>query len=608
MLRAIAAGIFFVVLLGGLSTQAGAITPEELPGRDTSTCGALYESIVKPDGSILALGNTGCEPQGGRTTLVQLTYAGRIDPGFSDGGVKVLPSQPPDSVIALMPAGPSDAVLATESSLSKFKADGSPDQEFGQGGEVDLSEVFEDPIYAAANQADGKIVVSGDGAIGAATLARFTASGELDDEFGGDGVVDQVIPAGVPLFSPQAIGFDSADRITGAAAGSGAGPVAMRLLEDGSLDTAFGPEDNGFTEFQGDIGSFQPSGPGLSIAADDDGAFRIYDVTYPAIYTASNVGYVFDADGLSAGRPVNHKGNGSGIFTELPDGGLASSEAAGRAMPSTFNLTRTYADGSPYTGFPTRTLELSPGSGAVAGVTYLPADNSLIATGRSYGFQCLPDCVNGSFMTIAKVNADTGRLDSSFGTQGSTVIPGNECAHVVAPSAGSVSGWTRCRLKAPGVKAKVRFRGGSGRNPGITGSATLYGAEEQPGIQTRTLTVKLPSRLRLRAGKVAPRLSATTNGTVPGDTSVTLRGRTIVIKHEPTWFPDNPDDVPPPGNPAVRIEFGLKRGAIKPLPRKLHRKALQFRFKGSLESDFTWYSPGSTTKVIKARAVGPRGR
>lgn len=590
------------LLFAGSATIAGAVTPEEMPGRDVG-CDVLGQSIVKPDGAILAVGAAGCGYPNPENVLIQFTADGQIDTGFSGGGVKVFP--PDANVFALMPAGQSGAVFATGTKLTKITSDGSLDQTFGQGGEIDLSEVFEFPIDAAATQQDGKIVLSGYGGSATVKFARITSDGELDDQFGGDGIVEHPLPAGLQMSDPPAaIAFDDSNRIIATnRGGDSKRPFVLRLLGDGGIDTTFGPGNDGFSVFDLGSSSYFTTGGFTAATVSGNGDIWMYGTASAGAYWYDNLAFGFDSSGTPKGdEPVVHGTGGSGVFAVTSDGNLASTKAQERAMPSYFNVTETDQAGSPVSGFSSEPLALSPSGGKVGDLTYDFAGDSLIATGYVSGDECSPTCSSRRFMAIAKVNAKTGEIDPSFGTGGATLIPGNRCAHGVAPYE-SPRAWSRCNLKAPHMTAKVRFNRGASRNPGITGVATLSAGQDLPGNQERTLTVKLPARLELRAGNIAKRLIGTVENEERGETTVHLRGKTLVVKYRPLFYPDAPGQAAPPGNSPVRITFGLKRGALKPLPRKLRRKALSVQVKGTFSSDPTWYASSSTSKVLRVRPV-----
>src|SRR6266508_4693902 len=79
--------------------------------------------------------------------------------------------------------------------LARYKADGSLDQSFGEGGVVSTSIGYSEVASAVSVQPDGKIVAAGavvqvaDEGTTDFALARYMPNGELDPSFGDGGIV-----------------------------------------------------------------------------------------------------------------------------------------------------------------------------------------------------------------------------------------------------------------------------------------------------------------------------------------------------------------------------------------------------------------------------------
>lgn len=75
--------------------------------------------------------------------------------------------------------------------IARYNPDGSPDLGFGSGGKV-MTDIAggDDLAYGVGIQADGKIVVAGDGQLASVdfTVVRYTSTGALDPSFDGDGI------------------------------------------------------------------------------------------------------------------------------------------------------------------------------------------------------------------------------------------------------------------------------------------------------------------------------------------------------------------------------------------------------------------------------------
>jgi uncharacterized delta-60 repeat protein len=136
------------------------------------------------------------------------------------------------------------------SGVARLNSDGSPDTGFGSGGVVAVGN-GDTPFgaRAVAMQADGKVVLAGDRA-GSFALARLTAGGQLDAQFGQGGLVrgpfTDDFPFQTPFYVINSIALQPDGKIvaageqdtTGLAIGS---QFALARYEpDGSLDAGFG--------------------------------------------------------------------------------------------------------------------------------------------------------------------------------------------------------------------------------------------------------------------------------------------------------------------------------------------------------------------------------
>lgn len=596
-LRCLLAGVFCVVLTTGPGwSSSRAASPN-------FNCGTLGQSIVKPDGDILVVGEKGpgCFPPRlpSEAFLLQVTRDGVPDHLYSDGGVKFLPDEEP---VELMTAGRSGAVLATESSLMKLTAKGLPDRDFGVDGKlagIPGAVLDSEPILAAVTQSDGMIIVVGGDSARGIVVARFDSGGRLDGQFDGDGISKPAVPSGVDLFGITGIGLDDTGRIL-ISGSDGFNPVALRLLKDGRLDTSFGPDDSGFSApFKvGGFGGF--IGPGSGPFVDGDGAFRAY---FPVYQLTGNghAGFTFDADGEPVGKPRFY--SGSEPLIETPDGGVVSGQDYGRGVPPTFSVDNVKPGGSSIPGFPFK-LWLTPGNALSRGITYSPESDSLIVTGDADSYECSPGCKGKHLMAVARVDASTGSPRRGFGVGGSILIPENQChfGHGRSIDAGP---WNRCRLKEPAIRIRIRFRQGKSARPGLSGTVALTGPQSLPGVQKRLLFVTLPRRLKTHR-KLASHLSVKTLTTVSGRTTASVRGRKLAFRFVPKWSPGDPGESPPTGNPPVRFNFFLKPGALRPLSRAVRRMRLPFHIRARFSSSSRFWAPTSSITDAMAPPVSRR--
>jgi uncharacterized delta-60 repeat protein len=205
--------------------------------------------------------------------------SGALDPSFGQGG-QVLSSYGSSVLIggaALQTDGKIIVLFSINESsfaVTRYLPGGALDTGFGSGGFVQTAFTnFLNVPTSIALQSDGKIVVAG-----AATsnqiqyelaLARFDASGNLDNSFGVGGQVTTGLPG---LLSGAAIVIQSDNRILVAASAllspRSSPQIAMaRYNSDGSLDTAFG--QNGTLEQAATINN--PTNVGLHLAIDSAG-------------------------------------------------------------------------------------------------------------------------------------------------------------------------------------------------------------------------------------------------------------------------------------------------------------------------------------------------
>ncbi|HXS80474.1 MAG TPA: putative Ig domain-containing protein [Gammaproteobacteria bacterium] len=221
---------------------------------------------VQADGRIVVAGNAG-----GDIAVSRLDANGSLDLTFGGGdGIAVtnIPGGTVDTVqsMTLQADGKilvtGKTILGTENQLVllRHNVDGSLDTAFDADGIV-IADVGlnADEGYSVKTQADGKIVVSGYGAVGpehSILVARFNTNGSFDSSFGGDGIVTtdigpgiggfppSLLPAGIPFESGQALAIQADGRIV--VAGFGPSPAGrtdvalVRYNSDGSLDTTFG--------------------------------------------------------------------------------------------------------------------------------------------------------------------------------------------------------------------------------------------------------------------------------------------------------------------------------------------------------------------------------
>jgi len=225
---------------------------------------------IQPDGRIVVVGYT----SRGDFAVVRYRSSGRLDRSFGgDGMVTTSLSKGWDMAYAvalqtngkIVVVGRSDAG-GGDFGIARYRADGTLDPSFGEGGIVTTHFSPDYDIAAdVAIQPDGRIVVAGGTARrdGQLALARYERDGTLDSTFSGDGKL--------------ATDFGSLDHAWGVAiqpdgrsvaagfTAAGTGDCALARYEtDGALDTTFGGDGTQTTDFASDYDSCR----GVAIQAD----------------------------------------------------------------------------------------------------------------------------------------------------------------------------------------------------------------------------------------------------------------------------------------------------------------------------------------------------
>jgi uncharacterized delta-60 repeat protein len=197
--------------------------------------------VIQPDGKIVTAATTTAVGVNFDFAVIRYNPDGTLDQSFGSGGYTANGTGTaqwillqPDGKIVLVGFIPlfrdgSDFLLA------RFNPDGTPDQTFGINGRVQTSftsgRSSADQSYAAALQADGKIVTTGISG-GFSTLIRYDPNGSIDSDFGLGGSV--FIPNLGTVARRIIIQPDGKIVITGG------GFVVARFNSNGTSDQSFG--------------------------------------------------------------------------------------------------------------------------------------------------------------------------------------------------------------------------------------------------------------------------------------------------------------------------------------------------------------------------------
>ena len=311
-----------------------------------------FGAAIQTDGKIIVAGHSN-----GRFALARYLANGALDPSFGgDGKVTTHFGSGREDVASAVLIQADGGIIAvgfsssrggtpTKFALARYTTEGSLDKTFGGDGKVltHFARGSDDVAWAAALQADGKIVVAGWTIAGfhpsRFALARYNPNGSLDKTFGGDGQVKtgHFTRLGGELDDQaQAVAIQPDGKLVAA---GGAGFVdchdriaLARYNPNGRLDPSFSGDGKTTTRFsrrscdEANGISIQTDGK-IVIAGDtnDSSALARYqgdgnlDASFGGdgkVRTSFSRGYISEADGValqSDGRVVT-AGSGGGGF------------------------------------------------------------------------------------------------------------------------------------------------------------------------------------------------------------------------------------------------------------------------------------------------------
>ena len=227
-------------------------------GKVTTTIGLGsghgFSLALQNDGKILLAG-TCANAADLDFALIRYTSSGNLDNTFGIGGKVITPignNSESAYSIAIQPDG--KIILAGRSSnanlydfrfaLVRYNSDGSLDNTFGTGGKVTTAIGAFSEGYSVTLQADGKILVAGNGINGSYyefTIVRYNADGSLDASFGTGGIVTTPIGGDHNYGQSVKVQSDGKIVVTGffqIVNDSNLGII--RYNSDGTLDNTFG--------------------------------------------------------------------------------------------------------------------------------------------------------------------------------------------------------------------------------------------------------------------------------------------------------------------------------------------------------------------------------
>jgi uncharacterized delta-60 repeat protein len=232
----------------------------------TARIDGAHDVALQADGAIVAAGIAGSSKHTGTFALARYRPNGTLDDTFSTNG-KVRTNFTPgfDGALGVaiqengrIVAAGTATIPDTTWALARYRASGNLDQSFSDDGKVrtDFGGAF-DTAYGVAIQDDGRIVAAGEGDESGGSfnptfaLARYETDGDLDPTFSGDGKVKTNFGPDIDRANAVAIQEDGMIVAAGMAEGDPFDPTfaLARYESDGGLDGSFGTGGKVTTNF-----------------------------------------------------------------------------------------------------------------------------------------------------------------------------------------------------------------------------------------------------------------------------------------------------------------------------------------------------------------------
>ena len=323
--------------------------------------------------------------------------------------------------------------LIIHQSAAVQAAPGDLDLSFGIGGKVMTQTGYDDKVYAAAIQPDGKIVVAGTRMLNVenALVARYNANGSIDQSFGvTGGVIDSAHGGHKSVFTAVAIQTDGKIVAAGYYYESGGCPRyqswAVRYNPNGSHDTTFGNGDGEiefpYIYFNGcPVNSYHSSlaiqsNGKILIAGTSKNASGNVDFAVTRLNTDGSLDTSFNLDGLAT-FSIGTSDDFANSIAVQPSGRIVLAGYRFSSLTSNdFALVMLNSQGLydwNFGGSGKVTTDTGGGDGAYT--VAFQSDGKILAAGmRAY--------VGGTAFSLVRYNIN-GSLDSSFGMGGKVVTP-----------------------------------------------------------------------------------------------------------------------------------------------------------------------------------------
>ncbi|HWW74234.1 MAG TPA: HYR domain-containing protein, partial [Pyrinomonadaceae bacterium] len=292
---------------------AGGKVTTSFPGYPATSGDYAWASSValQPDGKIVVAGN------GNQFLLARYNADGSLDPSFGAGG-KVFSESTPiirkAHDVAVMPDGKivaagsvhyfdAEGLQGVGFAMSRYNADGTPDESFGPGGKRDSLPFGGNPPDSAH-----AVILPGGGVYFASyyvrdpdsnfVLARYNADGTPDTTFGTGGSVRMLFSTFLTA-TALAVQPDGKSVLAGSVIGvTGYDYAARRYNADGTPDTTFGAGGVATADF-GSTADFDSTGDlAGAVVVQRDGRVVVAGTSYRGLFNSNDFGAArFNADG-----------------------------------------------------------------------------------------------------------------------------------------------------------------------------------------------------------------------------------------------------------------------------------------------------------------------
>jgi uncharacterized delta-60 repeat protein len=424
-------GSMFVVVES--SSRIVMITKKTAGNKTDSTYGingtcsvGMFEAtaVMQPDNKIIVTGTS--NPLNYSSTnftdfkIVRIDINGKLDKSFNGTGIQTSDFAPSDNVVgaAIQPdgkivvAGNSGDYFSTKRSfaIARFNANGSPDNTFGNSGQVtSYFGILGQSAMAVAVKSNGKIIVAG------SELVQYNTDGTVDATFNATG--EQTVFGVVNSLAVQADGKIITGGNTNYLNAPTVGLVISRYNVDGSYDNSFSGDGVQITHVgaasvvNGSSVLIQPDGKPV-LAGHTDGITN-YNFAVCRYKINGDADSTFGVNGVKVTDIIQSSNDFVNAATLQPDGKLI---AVGYTRDSLYNnqpaITRYNTNGTADLSFDGDgiLIEGIKQASTFYTCTAVQPDKKIIAAGYAW------NGANFDF-AIARYKTD-GKLDSTFSNDG----------------------------------------------------------------------------------------------------------------------------------------------------------------------------------------------